>query len=315
MSLLRGHPAYPKDRDLSRVVQAAAARLVQKFDRLDPHSLGLSPEACSLICQRRESAKEEIERCAQVFAWALPRDEKPFSDLSLVAFADRLGLFALLARECNVGTVVCHNTEGADVDDARIIGKAIGSRADHYVFGDLEDLGFVMRYREIVCDVFVSRRGSDVVERLEKLFDAVCGLANGALSLGLGFEERGPLASAGPTAAGGAAARILRYGDELSAAGFQVSVIRGPSKGTLRALPGRVACFVERVLFHSHGRQAIAPRETPLILHGSRKARSAPHEQPRPSAPSPATSRVDRGGRSHNLSPTVWRTEDPTRVS
>ena len=288
MSLLRGHPAYPKDRDLSRVVQAAAARLVQKFDRLDPHSLGLSPDACSLLCQRREGVKEEIERCAQVFAWALPRDDKPFSDLSLVAFADRLGLFALLARECNVGTVVCHNTEGADVDDARIIGKAIGSRADHYVFGDLEDLGFVMRYREITCDVFVSRRGSDVVERLEKLFDAVCGLANGALSLGLGFEERGPLASAGPTAADGAAARSLHYSDELGAAGFQVSVIRDSPRRSLRFLTRLAVGLIDRSVFLSHGGKASARLETNLILHGSRKARPATRVRPQPVAPNPS---------------------------
>lgn len=226
MNLIRRTPAYPKDRDLSRVVQAAAARLVQKFDGLDPHSLDLSPEACSLLCQRRESVKEEIERCAHVFAWALPRDDKPFSDLSLVAFADRLGLFALLARECSIGTVVCHNTEGADVDDARIVAKALRSPADHYVFGDLEDLEFVLGHRGISCNVFVSLGALEVTRELGRFLDAVTERANGAVSLGLGLGKRQPFGFDGSRTVGANAALLHRCRDELSAAGFQMNVTR-----------------------------------------------------------------------------------------
>ena len=226
MNLIRRTPAYPKDRDLSRVVQAAAARLAGKIEGLDPHSLDLSPEACSLICQRRECVKEEIERCAQVFAWALPRDEKPFSDLSLVAFADRLGLFALLARECSIGTVVCHNTEGADVDDARVVAKALGSPADHYVFGDLEDLEFVLGHRGISCDVFVSRGSQDVMKDMGGFLDAVTGRTNGAVSLGLGLGNRRSLGFAGSRTTGTGAVLLHRCRDELCAAGFQTSVTR-----------------------------------------------------------------------------------------
>jgi hypothetical protein len=226
MNLFRPRPVYPKDRDLSRVVQAAAARLAQKFDGLDPHSLDLSPEACSLICQRRASVREEIERCARVFAWALPRDDKPFSDLSLVAFADRLGLFALLARECNVGTVVCHNKDGAVVDDARVVTKAIGSPADHYVFGDIEDLEFVLGHRGISCDVFVSRGALDVMENMSGFFDSVCGPTNGVVSLGLGYDKRRPFGIVGSLTDGYDESRVLQCRAELAAAGFQIGVIR-----------------------------------------------------------------------------------------
>jgi hypothetical protein len=223
MNLIRRNPVYPKDRDLSRVVQAAAARLARKFDGLDPHSLDLSPDACSLVCQRRENVREEIERCAQVFAWALPRNERPFSDLSLVAFADRLGIFALLARECSIGTVVCHNTEGADVDDARVVAKTLGSPADHYVFGDLEDLEFVLKHRGLACDVFVSRGALDVLESVSSFFDAVCERANGTVSLALGHGNR--LCGFVRSPSEGAALLHRRRG-ELSAAGFQMSMTR-----------------------------------------------------------------------------------------
>jgi hypothetical protein len=249
MNLIRRNPVYPKDRDLSRVVQAAAARLVQKFDGLDPHSLDLSPDARSLICQRRASVREEIERCAHVFAWALPRDDKPFSDLSLVAFADRLGLFALLARECNVGTVVCHNTDGADVDDARVVAKTIGSPADHYVFGDFEDLEFVMKHREISCDVFVSRGALDVMENMNAFFDAVCGPTNGVISLGLGYGKRRPFGIAGSLTDGHEESRVLQCRAELAAAGFQMGVIRS---GRSLVLSGsRTASFLTASPFDS----------------------------------------------------------------
>jgi hypothetical protein len=244
MNLIRRNPVYPKDRDLSRVVQAAAARLVQKFDGLDPHSLDLSPDGCSLLCQRRESVKEEIERCAHVFAWALPRDDKPFSDLSLVAFADRLGLFALLARECSIGTVVCHNTEGADVDDARIVAKALRSPADHYVFGDLEDLEFVMKQRGISCDVFVSRAGLENLAGARSFFGAITAAPNSAISFGIAAVREIP-SKTGPCAREN---RLDDLRDDLTQAGFRVTLVPVGSAPPLKTARRRLGGFVARGL-------------------------------------------------------------------
>ena len=276
MNLIRRTPAYPKDRDLSRVVQAAAARLAGKIEGLDPHSLDLSPEGCLLICQRRECVKEEIERCAQVFAWALPRDEKPFSDLSLVAFADRLGLFALLARECNVGTVVCHNTEGADVDDARIVAKALRSPADHYVFGDLEDLEFVLGHRGISCDVFVSRAGLDELAGARAFFGAVTGLSNGAMSFGIAVGREPRSRSGRHTGR----RPIDNLRNELSQAGFEMTIVPATSMRRLIRSGSRLGGLISRSIGLSSGSAyGLAASDFPTaILCGRRRGAKLPVE-------------------------------------
>lgn len=290
MNLFRGRPAYPKDRDLARVVQAAASRLAEKLERVDPDSLDLSSETRGLFRERRMSIKGRVEHCAHIFAWALPRDEKPFSDLSLVAFNDGLGFFSLLAKECSVGTVVYHGTDDDLRRDARIIAKAIGNPVDHYVFGDLEDLEFVMERHSIPCDVFVSCDALEHVDKLETFFDAVSGTTNGAISFGLGLEKpTSPSSVTNPVRDPGAA-RVLRCFNELSAAGFQVNVIRGSSSGPLRMLPRRVVGLIDRVVFHPLGRASSAPSDTSLVIRGSRTARPRIPGQKQPIVPSSADS-------------------------
>jgi len=290
MSVLRGRPPYPKDRDLARVIRAAATRLIEKLERLDPDSLDLSPATRGLLSKPRASLRDDVERCAHIFAWALPGDERPFSDLAVVAFGDGLGFFSLLARECSVGTVVCHNTDGADVDDARRIAKAVGSPADHYVFGDLEDLEFVMSRRAVPCDVFVSRDAPEPVGKLKSFFDAVSNTTNGAICFGLRMEKPTSLSSVTNPVGKGGAARVLRCFNELSAAGFHVMVVRGSSSGPFGMLPRRVAGLIDRAVRLSRGRVNRSLLDTSHVIRGSRTARPRIPGQEPPIVPSPPDS-------------------------
>jgi len=268
MNLFRGRPAYPKDRDLARVVQAAASRLAEKLERVDPDSLDLSSETRGLFRERRMSIKGRVEYCAHIFAWALPRDEKPFSDLSLVAFNDGLGFFSLLAKECSVGTVVYHGTDDDLRRDARIIAKAIGNPADHYVFGDLEDLEFVMEKHSIPCDVFVS---CDALEHLAdpiSFFDALTEISNGAMSFAIAGSRESRLepvrAEEKRTLAG------LR--DDFDRAGFQTSLVPGRPAPRLKSIRSSLGGLVTRgsSLAPSSAPIPIANEGTSFILCGSR---------------------------------------------
>jgi hypothetical protein len=240
------------------------------------------------LCHRRETLNEEISRCAHIFAWALPRDEKPFSDLSLVAFADAMGIFSLLGRECNVGTVVNHNADGSDLDDVRVIAKALGSPVDHYVFGDLEDLDFVMDHREIPCDVFVSRSGLDLIDGIGGFFDTVSASANGAISFGLGFDKsRSLVVEDAPEQVPGAI-KILRSFDRLVANGFQVAVLRGSSTAEPRHFSSRVRELAHRFLPLNRAHGARARRGESLVLAGFRTARGGAPARVAPADASPS---------------------------
>jgi hypothetical protein len=264
MNFFRARPAYPKDRDLARVIQAAASRLAAKLDRLDPDSLDVSEETRGVLRRSGAVLKHEIERAAHVYAWALPRDEKPFSRLALVAYGDVLGFASLLARECSVGTVVCHNTKNADNDEARAIGKAIGSPADHYVFGDLEDLEFVMIRRAIPCDVFVSRGSSSYSSEFARFFDGVACSSSGTISCAISVEQESRSNSnrAGPTRS------LDRFRIAMVHSGFQVSIVRGPSTSTLSgAAVGRSPSLVLCGSRSPGKRAALGETDAPGVRH------------------------------------------------
>lgn len=196
MNLFRSRPEYPKDRDLVRVVQSAASRLVDKIGRLDVAPLDLSAHSRDLFENRREELCSRIERDAQVFAWSLPQNEKPFTALTVVAFHDGVGIFSLLAKECSIGIVVYHDSNDVLRCDARKIARAIGAPADQYVFGDAEEVEFVVKRYPIACDVFVSRdlsfsSGARAAPyTLTAFLNAISEESKGALSLALVADTR-----------------------------------------------------------------------------------------------------------------------------
>jgi hypothetical protein len=287
MSIFGGRPAYPKDRDLVRVVAAAAARVVGKLETLDPSSLDLSAETRSLLRDERRSLRSHIERCAHVFAWSLPRDEKPFSDLTLIAFADGLGFFSLLAKECSVGTVVYHDSSDVLRCDAKTIGDATGNTADYYVFGDIDELEFITNRYSILCDVFVSSDATAHIEKLSPFLDTLCQRSNGAMSFGLGVDKRAFSKPARERER--PSTPSARFCDALARAGFHMSVVRGYSNTFPLGVPQCVADFLDRAVLLARGQTPgpVVRGCESLVLCGSRAAgRRAPREKT-PTAVSP----------------------------
>lgn len=289
MSIFGGRPAYPKDRDLVRVVGAAASRLVGKLEFLDTSTLDLSVETRSLFREERGRLRSHIERCAHVFAWSLPRDEKPFSNLSLIAFADGLGFFSLLAKECAIGTVVYHDSSDVLRCDAKAIADAIGNTADYYVFGDIEELEFITNRYAISCDVFVSNDASEQMEKLSPFFDTLSRLSEGAMSFGLGVDKRAFSKSTREQHATPSA----RFCAALDRIGFQMSLVRGHTINFPQGVPRCVADLLDRAVLLARGQtpSPIARATDSLVLCGSRaSSRRAPLDETT-TAPSPGKTR------------------------
>jgi hypothetical protein len=278
MNFLRGRIAYPKDRDLVRVVHAAASRVVEKIENLDVDSLELSLDTRTLLLGQRERVRASIESCAPVFAWSIAKDEKPFSDLTLFAFDDGLGFFSLLAKECNVGTVVYHDRSDILRSDARTVARAIGNEADHYVFGDVEELEFVVRKHSIACDVLVSSGAIDHMGTLRHFLDATSGLSNGPVAFGFALDDvchsRGVTHSRGITRG----TAISRCCEALGQAGFEVTVVRSASGGALGLIPWYVGELLNRTRLFRRGDglpRGIRAFDS-CILWGSRKSPGRP---------------------------------------
>jgi len=149
------------------------------------------PRLFPRLPRARWALRSAIERAAQTFAWALPDNETPFSDLTLIALNDGFGILSLIARECNIGTIVYVNPDDTLCDDARAIGRATGNRADHYIYGDIEDVHFYIKRIGIECDVFVSRDGIGNSTEPELFFDTLFDISDHGFSFG--FDSAEPL--------------------------------------------------------------------------------------------------------------------------
>jgi hypothetical protein len=216
MHMPRVFTEYPKDNDLAGVVEAAVYRVGEKLANLDANDLALSGNARKILCEAprgetdsdgpvavrrhpripraRWALRNAIERAARTFAWALPDNEKPFSDLAFVTLNDGFGLLSLIARECNVGTIVHAHTDDERCDDARLIGKATGNRADDYICGDIEDVHFYVKRTGMSCDVFVSRDGIGEAPDPDLFFETLFDLSENGFSFGFDSidDSRGP---------------------------------------------------------------------------------------------------------------------------
>lgn len=218
MRIFRGFTDYPKDRDLAGVVSAAVFCVSDKLARLEDGNLSLTEATRKILCETpraepetadtpspgrfsrlpraRWALRSAIERAAQTFAWALPADDKPFSDLTLVAFNDGFGILSLIARECNIGTIIYANPDDALCDDARVVGRATGNKADYYLCGDIEDVHFFAKRNDIECDVFVSRAGIRDTADPELFFDTLFDFSEHGFSFG--FDSAEPLKASNP---------------------------------------------------------------------------------------------------------------------
>ena len=268
MRISRASTEYPKDRDLTGVVRAAVFRVSEKLAGLNSENLTISDGSKKILCdmpgketeapdssmprlfprlpRARWTLRSAIERAAQTFAWALPDDETPFSDLTLVAFNDGFGILSLIARECNIGTIVYVNPDDTLCDDARAIGRATGNRADHYIYGDIEDVHFYIKRTGIECDVFVSRDGIGNSTDPKLFFDTLFDISDRGFSFG--FDSAEPICTSIKQSHRIDEASSLRQ--HLIAAGFRMERFhtsaagRGPVaprlKGSLSDLASRL---------------------------------------------------------------------------
>ncbi|UCG52670.1 MAG: hypothetical protein JSW58_03730 [Candidatus Latescibacterota bacterium] len=287
----------PRDPDLGRVVNAAAARLVERLaaqDALGQVGLGQNRYPIDRSVERVETL---VRRCTRLFAWALPHDDTPFSDLTLVDHGSPLGALSSLAKECNVGTVIYNDTDGSSCHEVQTIARGIGAEADYYISGDIHLTRHLLDTRGIDCDVFVScdeiQRVQDPGQFFETLYDLSETIFSFALSahltrgnpnddvscstpcLGV-FDQRptAPHPTKPSTPEGLPHPRTLR--DLMTDVGFTVDVLSGFRVGGGSIIGGVLTHLQEigelmRMLAPgAHTRHPIRKRVSPFVLRGKK---------------------------------------------
>ncbi|WP_054864747.1 hypothetical protein [Methanosarcina barkeri] len=72
-------------------------------------------------------------------------------------------MLSLLAKECNIGTVIYNDIYDVSARDAELIGKAIGEQADYYIPGDIDEVIDFLKNNSINCNAIANY---DVIEHI-----------------------------------------------------------------------------------------------------------------------------------------------------
>jgi len=91
------------------------------------------------------------------------KNDIPLIKFVFLDYGGGSGILSLLAKECNIGTVIYSDIYDVSARDAESIGKSVGNRADHYITGDIGDVIDYLKEKSINCNSVASY---DVMEHI-----------------------------------------------------------------------------------------------------------------------------------------------------
>ena len=152
-------------------VASAAAGVLSQLADLDLVSLGISEYNQRYL--KEKFAKPEYEACVTTFMLSyvlqvLPAD---LSNMTLVDFGAGSGLISLVAKRLGVGNVVFCDIFEQSCIDGRRIADSLGFVADHYVCGDLKDVGKALEASGAEANAVVSHNVIEHVYDMNELFE------------------------------------------------------------------------------------------------------------------------------------------------
>jgi 2-polyprenyl-3-methyl-5-hydroxy-6-metoxy-1,4-benzoquinol methylase len=159
----------PQKDELSRLIQSKAAELHNRMSSLDIDQLGI-PEHCLWYLRVSHLGRLffSIQTSAHLLYRSISLAKKPVNELALMDYGAGVGTLYILAKMIGCKTVVYNDHLHDWKLSAERIAVAVGVNIDHYVVGDIGYTLQVMKEKNIVCDIILSR---NVVEHIYKLDD------------------------------------------------------------------------------------------------------------------------------------------------
>lgn len=133
------HSLPPLNQACLLELDEAAERVVQKLRALNVATLPLSDEGKQWVLNMQRDSKEVMKKNLHLLAWAL----YPYADFKNVIFIDHGGAFGLVscfAKELGFGCVVYNDIYEPLCEQAQILGRTLGLKADSYILGELRDV-------------------------------------------------------------------------------------------------------------------------------------------------------------------------------
>lgn len=153
----------PEDKTAVKLVNEAADRLYCKLERLDLQNIEISDYNKKYFGSLVKNLKSNLQRYAYILVWSITKTDIPLNKFVFLDYGGGSGMLSLLAKECNIGTVIYNDIYDVSARDAESIGKSIGNRADYYVPGDIDEVTDFLKEKSITCNAIANY---DVIEHI-----------------------------------------------------------------------------------------------------------------------------------------------------
>lgn len=128
----------PDDKQIINMVNEAADRLYYKLEAIEIESLGISDYNKKYFGYLLKNLRSNLQKYAYILVWSITKMDIPLNKFVFLDYGGGSGMLSLLAKECNIGTVIYNDIYHISARDAESIGKSIGNQADYYIPGDID---------------------------------------------------------------------------------------------------------------------------------------------------------------------------------
>lgn len=152
-------------------IESQAVILEQKLRELKADTIGLTENGLSYYRFNLGKIKFNNQSNVQILFRILEKaNERDPSELCLIDHGAGIGFWGLLARQCGIGNIICHDISDDMIHDCRILSENLGLGFQHYVKGDVNDLKEYCVNRNLVVDGLASRNVIEHVNDLDIFF-------------------------------------------------------------------------------------------------------------------------------------------------
>ena len=185
MNLMYPSVRLPKDDEVISQVRRGAIKLLNKLQGLSLAPLNISDYNRRYAQDYLDNPIQTLQKYSFVLAWCLGKISVPLDRFVLVDYGGGSGILSLLARETGIGIVIYVDIYDVSCHDAREIAQAVGSEADFYVEGDIDDLTTFLASSGLVCDGVVSNDVIEHVYDIRAFLKGIAHLSSGPLSVAM----------------------------------------------------------------------------------------------------------------------------------
>ena len=157
--------------EIHQQILAAEVRLKDRFDQLDTLSLEISEYNQKYLAGKMSNLSGVLELYGNLLFLCLKDSHVDLENCVFVDYGGGTGLYALLAKELGIGTVIYNDIYKVSCNDIGMLSRMLGLELEHIVSGDLNLLLKYLEEHSIPVNIISSYDVIEHVYDVESHFD------------------------------------------------------------------------------------------------------------------------------------------------